>query len=105
MFSAVWAIDLHAYTKIKMPTVQLATFLNWNVKHAICFETTKEDGKELISKIWCQTCARQFEKIYSDTRIRGQAKNEVKKYVDGTNFETKHSVMRHLGSTVSLTKY
>ena len=84
----------------KMPTVQLSTFLKWNLQDVISYKSVNEDGKELVTKIWCHTCARHFDKIKADQRIRGQAKNELKTYVDGTTFITKHNVTRHLGSMV-----
>ena len=88
-----------------MPSVQLSTFLKWKIHDTvggpIGFLSDKtEDGKEVISKIWCRICAKHYEKIFTDSRIKGAAKSELKTYVEGTTFITKHNANRHLSSTV-----
>jgi hypothetical protein len=83
--------------------VQLNTFLNWNVAHNFgCDVKKQDDGKRIVHKVWCKLCAKYSDKITADPRIRGKAKSDIMKFISGTNFVTKHTVTRHLASTVSI---
>ena len=86
-------------------TVQLSTFAKWNIDNYIGYESSSEDGKIVITKIWCRTCSKYYDKIKGDSRIRGQAKKELTTYVDGTTYVTKHNVQRHLETMVRPTDH
>ena len=75
------------------------TFLKWNIGPEIGIETEdKEDGRKLVTQVHCKLCSRHFEKIKKDSRIKGQAKKEIEKYVTGSRYITKWTVERHLTS-------
>ncbi|KAJ8040913.1 hypothetical protein HOLleu_15360 [Holothuria leucospilota] len=40
-------------------------------------------------------------KIESDSRLKGRAKVEIRKFAEGTNYITKHTVCRHLNSSLA----
>ena len=83
-------------------TVQLSTFKSWNVDKSFGYTTfTREDGKEMIKKLWCKTCSKYVDKILASPSLRGKAKSEVKTYVQGTEYVSKHTVFRHLEAKVS----
>lgn len=80
-------------------TVQLCTFLKWNLGGVIGHKSSTDDsGRPIVTNVWCKLCARHADNIKKDPRIRGQALTDIDKYIIGTNFITKHSVTRHLGS-------
>lgn len=88
-----------------MPNVQLSTFIKWQVDNVIGYLSDRTEGKEIITKIWCKLCAKHYERVFADDRIKGAAKNELKTYVEGTHFVTKHNVTRHLASKVRIIIY
>ncbi|KAK6171761.1 hypothetical protein SNE40_018194 [Patella caerulea] len=81
-------------------SVQLKTFLRWNTGGQIGVKT---DTNGHLTSVWCKLCAKHCEQVIKDTKIRGQAKSDVQKYICGTDFITKHNVMRHLGSAAHKT--
>jgi hypothetical protein len=82
--------------------VQLATFNRWGVSNYIGVVIQKEDdGRVVVSKVWRKTCSRHIAEIVKDPKIRGQARMEIQRYVEGTTFVTKHSVTRHMSSQVN----
>ena len=81
---------------------QLATFLSWKVQDSFGYETKRQDGRALVSKVWCKSCSNFSDKIARDYRLRGQAKL---KFVEGTEFVTKHTVTRHLESLIRFIIY
>jgi len=75
--------------------VHRTTFERWGVQSYIGFHT---NDTQQVTDVWCKTCARHIKLILRDSRIRGQAKVDAQRYVTGTTFVTKHSVVRHLSS-------
>ena len=77
-------------------SVQLATFLRWNVADTFGFETkTESGGVEMVTKVWCKVCAKHVDALRRSMEIRGKAKEDAMKFVQGTTFVTKHTVTRH----------
>lgn len=84
-------------SRTKKNSVQLSTFLNWNVGHIISHEVKNDSlGRATVTKIWCKLCARHSDKIHSE--VKGRSREEIDSYIVGTQFITKHTVLRHLGS-------
>ena len=48
-------------------SVQLSTFLSWKVDEDIGFNSVKKEGKELVVKVWCKSCAKYSDVIRSDS--------------------------------------
>ena len=78
--------------------VLLQTFLKWSVDNVIGYNTEDSDNKTWIIKVWCKLCAAQKAGIIRDSRVKGQIKKEIDRFASGTNFVTKHSVLRHFQS-------
>lgn len=82
----------------KLPnTVQLKTFLSWGVGKTIGHETDR-DG-EFVTKVWCKLCAKHSFKILG--KLRGQAQIDFMKYVDGSEFVSRHTVFRHINNSAA----
>ena len=77
-------------------SVQLSTFLRWPTGGYIGYKTEIDCGRESVVEIWCKTCTKHCHKIESS--LRGHAVNGIRRYVTGTRFVTKHTVLRHLQS-------
>lgn len=73
--------------------MQLSTFKSWNFD-AIGFEKKVIDGATFVCTVWCNVCRRQEKNVMRDNRIRGAARTSLRKYIDSTNFVTKHNVSR-----------
>lgn len=84
----------------KSMKVALATFKKWNFKD-IQYEKEVIDGTVFVTKVYCMTCRRREQQIRRDRSINGVALNNLKTYVKGTTFVTKHNVMRHINTKVS----
>ena len=59
---------------IKMSSVQLSTFLRWNLE-SYGYETAPINDRVMVTKIWCKVCRTYIDKIKQDKRIRGQAQD------------------------------
>ena len=81
---------------IKGRTVKLCTFQTWNVESTIAYESTTENGVETVTKIHCKICKKHLPRIEKDEQVKGQIKNEIKVYANGTTNVKKQSVFRHL---------
>lgn len=89
-----------------MTTVQLSTFLSWGLTDFYRFKTHKEQGKEVVSLLWCKICAKYPEAVEREPTLRGKAKADAHRFITGTDHVTKSSVTRHLDGKVScLTQY
>ena len=77
-------------------TVQLSTFQGWSLGGKIGYKTAEVKGRTYISLAWCKICARHSDKVLKDHRLKGNAKQEFLKFVEGTRFITKHTITRHL---------
>lgn len=89
-------------SKSKKTTVSLVTFKSWKVEHIFGYEVDADTNK--VCKVWCKCCAKYSEKIRRDNRLRGKAKEDVLKFVEGTTFITKWTVKRHCECLVSILK-
>ena len=87
-----------APAKKKTVVVQVSTFLKWGVTDTIGHKSETQQGKVLVVEVWCKLCRAHSVQIQIDSRLRGQARKEIDKNVNGTSFVTKHTVNRHLGS-------
>ena len=52
-----------------------------------------------IWQVYCKLCAKHATAIKRDSRLRGSALTECNKYIEGTQFITKWTVLRHFEST------
>ena len=57
-------------------------------------KSKKSMGKKMVNFVWCKVCAQYKEPILS--KVKGSAKTSALSFINGTNFVTRHSVMRHL---------
>ena len=73
-----------------MAIVRLKTFLNWQVEPVIGYV----EKDECVERIWCKLCAKHDRKVSAS--LRGKALVDFHKYVEGTKFVSKHTVMRHI---------
>lgn len=79
-------------------SVRLQTFLSWGVSEIIGRVTeTQTDQSEKVVKIWCKVCAKHAHKVRCS--LRGKALHDFERYVQGTEFITKHTVMRHISDS------
>ena len=93
-------------TECKGNAVQLSTFLKWGIPSEIlAYETETRDGRTIVGKVVCKLCTTYYQEIRQDSSIKGQAKNEVVTYINGTNFVTKHSVFRHINGQVIILSF
>eukprot|EP00117_Sycon_ciliatum_P008181 scpid79301/ scgid10997/ len=80
-------------------SVQVSTFLSWNVGDSIGHDVERVGGKDMVTKVWCKLCAKHSDKIRSSSQLRGKALADMLKFVEGTNYVTKHAVTRHLSAS------
>ena len=81
--------------KSKGNTVKLKTFNTWPKTNLIGYKTIEKEGVTYVNFVWCKVCARNEAVIRADKSCRGEAAEAMLKYVKGTNYVTKHTVMRH----------
>lgn len=82
--------------------VQLSTFRRWRVDDE--FDITKEtiDGSVYVTKISCKICKTHGKNITRDPRMRGVVTKNMRAFIDGTTFVSKHTVTRHLAGKVRI---
>ena len=80
-----------AKKKTVVVQVQFSTFLKWGVTDTIGHRTETQQGKVLVTEVWCKLCREHAVQIQLDSRLRGQAKKEIDKYVNGTSFVSKYT--------------
>ena len=102
-FSGFLTLAVEVLTVIIMSSkqgnsVQLSTFKKWPVGTVIGYKTNNINSREMVTEVWCKLCARHAEKIKLDSRIKGKILSEVDRYVTGSKFVTKWTVLRHLES-------
>ena len=76
--------------------VLLSTFLKWSVDNIIGYKTIEAGGCTYVYYVWCKVCARNKSSIMQHPNCKGKVKDSLKKYIEGTNFVTKHTVTRHI---------
>ena len=52
----------------------------------------------MVVNVWCKTCRENGDQIRMDVRVWRKVLNDIKKYIEGTDFVSKHTVTRHLES-------
>ena len=82
-------------------SVQLSTFLSWKVDEDIGFNSVKKEGKELVVKVWCKSCAKYSDVIRSDSMAERSSEGRCVEVCGGIGLVTKHAVTRHLSGQVS----
>ena len=75
--------------------VQLSTFLKWDVHDIFGHKIIEEGGSKFLNFVCCKLCAKNKAAILQHPNCKGPVKDSVLAYVNGMNFVTKHSVMRH----------
>ena len=78
-------------------SVELGTFKNWG-HNLIGYKTIQKKEKTYVNFVWCKVCAKHKNALKSNPACQGQAKIALQKYIEGTNFVSKHTVNRHLTS-------
>ena len=61
----------------------------WDVSHVIGYHAESIEGKELVCKAWC---SKHADKVRRDGGLRGQAKKDMLKFIEGTNLVTKYTL-------------
>ena len=72
-------------------SVRTKTFKNWGFSTIGFIE---ESGD--VVEVWCKTCSKHAAKICS--QLKGKAALDINSFIEGTNFVTKFTLQRHLGS-------
>jgi hypothetical protein len=75
----------------KGASVRLETFQSWGVGEIIGHQV---DDNNQVTLVWCKWCAKHADKLRGG--MQGQALNDFEKYVQGSEFVTKHTVVRHI---------
>ena len=75
-------------------SIRIETFARWNTGGQI--GTNVENG--IVKFVWCKTCAQYAQHVIK--HVKGKAKDDIQKYICGTNFVTKYTVMRSAVSFV-----
>ncbi len=72
-------------------TVKLQTFLSWKATD-IGYTTFTKGETVYVNKVWCKVCVANKGKLYQHTAVKGATKEAAQRYIDGTDFVTKHTV-------------
>ena len=65
--------------------VQLSTFRSWKVDEKIGHRLERRDGKELVVQVYCKFCAKHSDVIQCNAKLRGRAKVDALKFVEGSD--------------------
>jgi hypothetical protein len=66
--------------------VKLSTFSSWGKGNIIGRKTeTDEHGTQNVTFVWCLVCCRNEKSILADPKCKGKMREEMMKYVTGTN--------------------
>ena len=74
----------------KKRVVSLVTFLSWGKCEVIGHSTSEENGKQLVTKVWCKVCSKHKTNLVANKK--GAAKTSVEAFTDGTTTVTKFGV-------------
>jgi hypothetical protein len=85
---------------VNKATVKLSTFLKLPTGGTFGYDTFEQQGIKYIQSCWCRICAKHNKQIRailgSTGKLKGVFERGLKQFVEGTNFVTKHTVMRHI---------
>ena len=70
--------------------IRLSTFKSWGL-NMFGVKTKKNDQGEYVYQVWCKICAANKDKIYRH-QVKGATKAAAERFINGTNFVTKHSI-------------
>ena len=73
----------------KQTAVKFSTFQSWNLT---CIGYNTYEDVSYISKVWCKICAANKGKLYQHHAVKGATEEAAERFVDGTEFVTKHLV-------------
>ena len=71
--------------------IRLSTFKSW-VFNMFGVKTKKNDQDQHVCQVLCKICAANKDKIYRHQAVKGATKTVAERFINGTNFVTKHSV-------------
>ena len=74
----------------------------WNVEDNFNFQKETIDGATYVVKIVCKLCTKHVLAIERSDQMKGVARTQIRTYVDGSTYVTKHNVDRHISGKVSL---
>ena len=65
-----------------------------NLGSLICLglKLKKNDQDKYVYQVWYEICAANKDKIYCHQEVKGATKTTAERFINGTNFVTKHSV-------------
>ena len=65
-----------------------------NLGALICLglKLKKNDQDKYVYQVWYEICAANKDKIYCHQEVKGATKTTAERFINGTNFVTKHSV-------------
>ena len=55
-------------------------------------KTKKNNQDEYVYQVCCKICDANKDKIYRHQEVKGATKTAAKRFINGTNFVTKHSL-------------
>ena len=74
--------------------VKFSTFKSWGQEEVLGFKTEEIEGATYVVFIWCKVCTRNSTLILNHPKCKGEAKDLMKAFIDGTNGVTKQSRRR-----------
>ena len=76
--------------------VKLSMFNSWGKGSVLGYKTEESNSISYVNFIWCKVCARNSNSLLNHHKCKGEVKNSIKTFINGTNGVTKHAVDRHL---------
>ena len=71
--------------------IHLPMFKSWGF-NMFGVKTKKNDQDKYVYQVWYEICAANKDKIYCHQEVKGATKTTAERFINGTNFVTKHSV-------------
>ena len=79
----------------KGKSIEISTFKKWGLCQTFGHTTEMRNERQMVISVWCKICAKNKSAVMQHPNCKGPIKTAVMRFIDGTNFVTKHTLTRH----------